>query len=520
MTAAIMALLLCHYVSRFKDSKSSLPSERQIEVRVAGRHFMIQTTLFVCTTGILALYMSRLEHWSYLQGIYFAIVSFLTIGFGDFTPTRTATRVVLFPFLLIGIVQIASLIGMLVHYFSQRVSKQHANRRRKAAKLRQEEEDKLSDEPNLERELEFLGNLYRSTNEHDTLKSLTMAMSGFFAFWLIGALVFSRVEDWTYGQGLYFCYVFFLAVGYGDFAPITPAGRVILTVYAIISVPIMTSFAVETIQGITRDFSNRMLERRKAKFGLSIRLDPSDGPGDLGDSAEHEKGPQATFSGGNKTVHNAEGDENLPRLLDWDLPHTDFIDRAHRQIDSLLEGAEKGRQHDEDETHPASSQLQNEDRLLTEHVLELAVALEQHARRLLLAFTDEGNDVHILLKADRLVQLRNIRALAMWEQKVEEEAESSSVTHKSTSAPAVGAGKSERREKMNAFMKKYYEEETQLSFPSDLDEKETVEEVICYREALAGLLAAGSRLLKLKKDERFLFERRSRKREGRNVDDR
>ncbi len=73
---------------------------------------------------------------------------------------------------------------------------------------------------------------------------------------------------------------------------------------------------------------------------------------------------------------------------------------------------------------------------------------------------------------------------------------------------------------MNAFMKKYYEEETQLSFPSDLDEKETVEEVICYREALAGLLAAGSRLLKLKKDERFLFERRSRKREGRNVDDR
>lgn len=189
-----MALLLCHYVSRFKDSKSSLPSERQIEVRVAGRHFMIQTTLFVCTTGILALYMSRLEHWSYLQGIYFAIVSFLTIGFGDFTPTRTATRVVLFPFLLIGIVQIASLIGMLVHYFSQRVSKQHANRRRKAAKLRQEEEDKLSDEPNLERELEFLGNLYRSTNEHDTLKSLTMAMFGFFAFWLIGALVFSRVE--------------------------------------------------------------------------------------------------------------------------------------------------------------------------------------------------------------------------------------------------------------------------------------------------------------------------------------
>lgn len=194
MTAIIMALLLCHYISRFKDSKNTLPSERQIEVRIAGRHFMIQTTLFVCTTGILALYMSRLEHWTYMQGIYFSVVSFLTIGFGDFTPTKTATQVVLFPFLLVGIVQLACLIGMLVHYFSQRVSMQHANRRRRAAKLRQEEEDKLSKEPNLERELQFLAELYRSTNQHEAVKSLVVASVGFLTFWFIGALVFSRVE--------------------------------------------------------------------------------------------------------------------------------------------------------------------------------------------------------------------------------------------------------------------------------------------------------------------------------------
>lgn len=195
-----MALLLCHYISRLKDSKSTLPSERQIEVRIAGRHFMIQTTLFVCTTGILALYMSRLEDWTYMQGIYFSVVSFLTIGFGDFTPTKTATQVVLFPFLLVGIVQLACLIGMLVHYFSQRVAKQHANRRRRAAKLRQEEEDKLTNEPNLERELQFLAELYRSTNQHEAVKSLAVATVGFLTFWLIGALVFSRVEVRIYAH--------------------------------------------------------------------------------------------------------------------------------------------------------------------------------------------------------------------------------------------------------------------------------------------------------------------------------
>lgn len=280
----------------------------------------------------------------------------------------------------------------------------------------------------------------------------------------------------------------------------------------------MTSFAVETIQGIVRDISSRLLERRKAKFGLSIRLDPSDGPGDLGESADREKSQQGAFTGGDVTVHNAEGDENLPRLLDWDRPHTEFIDRAHRQIDGLLKTAKNGQDKDDEkndeDSQKTSSDLRDADRLLTEHVLELAIGLEQHARRLLLAFTDEGSDVHILLKADQLVQLQNIRTLAAWEQKVDQEVESSAAHsggNKSASSPTMEAGKAKRRDKINILMKKYYEEETELSFPSDLDEKETVEEVMCYREALAGLLAAGSRLMKLKKDEQLLFERRARR---------
>jgi len=266
----------------------------------------------------------------------------------------------------------------------------------------------------------------------------------------------------------------------------------------------MTSFAVETIQSITRDFSSRMLEKRKAKYGLSIRLDPSDGPGDLGEAAEREKGVPETFTGDDTTIHNAQGDENLARLLDWDRPHTEFIDRAHRQIDGLLDGAEK----------TEAESPQDADRLLTEHVLELAIALEQHARRLLLAFTDDGSDIHILLKADRLVQLQNIRTLAMWEQKVDGEAGSTTTADnlKSTSAPIVESkGPGERRHKVNTLMKRYYEEESEISFPSDLDEKETVDEVMRYREALAGLLAAGSRLMRLKEDEQLLFERTRRR---------
>ena len=32
-------------------------------------------------------------------------------------------------------------------------------------------------------------------------------------------------QGWSYPTSMYFCYVFFLSIGYGDWAPITPAGR-------------------------------------------------------------------------------------------------------------------------------------------------------------------------------------------------------------------------------------------------------------------------------------------------------
>jgi potassium channel subfamily K len=33
------------------------------------------------------------------------------------------------------------------------------------------------------------------------------------------------LEGWTFGTSMYFCYVFFLTIGYGDFSPTTPAGK-------------------------------------------------------------------------------------------------------------------------------------------------------------------------------------------------------------------------------------------------------------------------------------------------------
>ena len=41
-----------------------------------------------------------------------------------------------------------------------------------------------------------------------------------------------------------------LMTGFGDFTPETPAGKVVFVVYALMAVPIVTSFAVQTITGL------------------------------------------------------------------------------------------------------------------------------------------------------------------------------------------------------------------------------------------------------------------------------
>ena len=122
------------------------------------------------------------------------MVTFLTIGFGDFYPTKPATQIVLFPFALIGIVQVAALVDLLVRFFRSRVASRHAKRRYEYERRRQEEQDKIEKEPDLEHEIRFLRDLYRQTDHWKTLEDLALNSTGFIAFWVIGALIFSQIE--------------------------------------------------------------------------------------------------------------------------------------------------------------------------------------------------------------------------------------------------------------------------------------------------------------------------------------
>lgn len=58
----------------------------------------------------------------------------------------------------------------------------------------------------------------------------------FLLYLLLGALVFSTIEDWPYLDAVYWADVTLFTVGFGDFAAASPLGRALLIPYALIGV--------------------------------------------------------------------------------------------------------------------------------------------------------------------------------------------------------------------------------------------------------------------------------------------
>lgn len=84
------------------------------------------------------------------------------------------------------------------------------------------------------------------------------------------------LEEWgliqtTSSNAIYMCMILSLTIGFGDYTPVQPAGKVVFIVYALMAVPIVTSFAVQTITGLVRDFSMTLYVFTSILTGFFLR---------------------------------------------------------------------------------------------------------------------------------------------------------------------------------------------------------------------------------------------------------
>jgi len=111
----ICITLLLHYFLAFGNE-----DEDTKEVRTQGRRFMLSVTAFFTILAIQSLVFCKIESWAYSDAIYFSVQTALTIGYGDFAPTTTAGKVLIFPFSVLTISQLGNEIALIISFISSR----------------------------------------------------------------------------------------------------------------------------------------------------------------------------------------------------------------------------------------------------------------------------------------------------------------------------------------------------------------------------------------------------------------
>ncbi|KAJ7753828.1 hypothetical protein B0H16DRAFT_1544072 [Mycena metata] len=105
-------------------------------------------------------------------------------------------------------------------------------------------DDRPEPTPQFKKSLTLQYDAFRAGMQKEETKAayarLVVAWALFILFWMIGSLIFMKTERWSFGVSLYFCFVAFTTIGYGDYSPQTPAGRSVFVAWALLGVATMT----------------------------------------------------------------------------------------------------------------------------------------------------------------------------------------------------------------------------------------------------------------------------------------
>mmetsp|Transcript_12195 Transcript_12195/g.26381 ORF Transcript_12195/g.26381 Transcript_12195/m.26381 type:complete len:379 (+) Transcript_12195:195-1331(+) len=206
------------------------------------------------------------ESWSIVDSLYYAVVTFTTIGYGDLSPTTTAGKSFAIAFSLFGVAIVGVALGivgeMVVDYQKEAAEKlKQGGKKRIMAMLKKNERDNYFDQDDSDKKDSAVwGDLI------GIIKS-----DG----WLVMTVVVCSVgigyyENWPLIDSLYYCAITTTTVGYGDLTPSEEGTRLFSILFLPFAVVVLAK-VLGGVAGVYLDSQARKMEREFLRRELTLR---------------------------------------------------------------------------------------------------------------------------------------------------------------------------------------------------------------------------------------------------------
>lgn len=258
LTTHFVGYLLGKYPARFNLIKN----ERSLMV------FTVSFSMILIWGGGM---FSGLLHVSFGNALYFCVVSILTIGLGDILPVSVASRILILFYSTLGVINLALIIAMMTGIFRSSSGavvffhKVEVQRKRELFRIRNNEVSYTSEEAFCK-----MQSIRKTARSRQRVQALLFTLLAFVIFWNLGSLGLAFAEGWTYFVGIYFCFLCLLAIGYGDYAPASGAGRALFVLWALGAVPMMSAI-LSNVGDILLELSDSIDLSIAKKFRLGLQ---------------------------------------------------------------------------------------------------------------------------------------------------------------------------------------------------------------------------------------------------------